>query len=428
MANWLRNSSWLKLVLLFATCVVITSLFHSGKKINGVIWSDQEGYYIYLPAVFIYGGFENVPCVNGCTTVERNGSNYTFTKYTYGVSLMEAPFFAIAHLISKPLGYAGDGRSLPYIWAVMLAAICYMLAGLVLLHRLLKELEFGQLVSVMVPVGLLLGTNLFYYTFREAGMSHVYSFFLFTVLIYASHKRTISKKLIWTFLTAFPLALVVLIRPTNAIAGLIPLLWAADFRDIPTRLKAFLTDWKWLLIFGVSLLVLFAPQVYYWQYLTGEYFLYSYGNEGFTNWNQPKVLQVLLSHQNGWITYSPIVLIGLAGLWQMIRRRITGWQMPTVTLVLATYIFASWWAWWFGGAYGHRCYVDFLPLLAVPSAFAVKAIIESKMIYKAAIIGFALITSFVNIRMSDLYHGMWDGPNWTWHNYIDKLLQAFYIF
>ncbi|MFT4595142.1 MAG: hypothetical protein ACI9UR_000747, partial [Bacteroidia bacterium] len=84
MANWLRNSSWLKLVLLFATCVVITSLFHSGKKINGVIWSDQEGYYIYLPAVFIYGGFEDVPCVNGCTTVERNGSKYTFTKYTYG--------------------------------------------------------------------------------------------------------------------------------------------------------------------------------------------------------------------------------------------------------------------------------------------------------------------------------------------------------
>ena len=420
--------SWFRLFLLFITSIFITKYYHAGKKIDGVIWSDQEGYYIYLPAMFVHGGFENVPYINGCTTVEREGKSYTFTKYTYGVSLMQSPFFAVAHALSEPLGYSNDGRSLPHVWAVMVAATFYMLAGLVLINKLLNELNFSRFVAIAIPVGILLGTNLFYYTFREAGMSHVYSFFLLCMLVYASHKRKESDKWVWVAMTAIPLALMILIRPTNVIAGLIPLFWMVNFKGILSRVKCFLSDWQWLLTFAISLAVLFAPQVMYWKKLTGEYLLYSYGNEGFTYWNQPKMLQVLLSHQNGWIIYSPIVLIGLAGLALMAKNRNQGWQMPTVTLVLATYIFGSWWAWWFGGAYGHRCYVDFLPLLAVPSAYILTVVSESKILLKAGLAAFAVITSFVNIRMSDLYHGMWDGPSWTWRNYIDKLMEAFYWF
>ncbi|MGB1319085.1 MAG: hypothetical protein ACPG5W_12785, partial [Flavobacteriales bacterium] len=274
---------------------------------------------------------------------------------------------------------------------------------------------------------ILLGTNLFYYTFREAGMSHVYSFSLFSLLIFASHKRESSNHFLWTVATAIPLALLILIRPTNIIAGLIPLLWAASFRDSPKRILAFLKDWKWLLLFGVSLVILFTPQMLYWKELTGNYFLYSYGDEGFTYWNKPKMLQVLFSHQNGWIIYSPLVLTGLAGLAVMIKNSIKGWQMPTITLLLATYIFGSWWAWWFGGAYGHRCYVDFLPLLAVPSAYAVKTTLESSVVVKTLLLGFASIVSFINIRMCYFYQGFWDGPNWKWVNYLDKVKEALSI-
>ena len=64
----------------FFVCILLTAYFHQGKKINGVIWSDQEGYYIYLPAVFINGGFENHYCFNGCTEVETENGARIFTK------------------------------------------------------------------------------------------------------------------------------------------------------------------------------------------------------------------------------------------------------------------------------------------------------------------------------------------------------------
>ncbi|MFM1876819.1 MAG: hypothetical protein RL266_2556 [Bacteroidota bacterium] len=410
------------------SCLLITAYFHSGKKINGVLWSDQEGYYIYLPAVFVHGGFEDVPCDNGCREVETPNGKRVFTKYTYGVALMESPFFLVAHAVAPIFGFSRDGRSLPYIWAVMIAAICYMLLGLWLLSKLLSELDFSKVLQWVVPLAILLGTNLFYYTFRESGMSHVYSFFLFALITYASHRKSNSNDLLWMILTAVPLALVVLIRPTNAMAALIPIMWASSFTDIPERIRSFAIDWRWLLTFLLACAVLFAPQLWYWKTVMGNYLFYSYGDEGFTNWNRPKVLQVLFGVQNGWFIYSPIMLTALFGLGVMMKEKIKGWQMSAVLFVLATYVFGSWWAWWFGGAYGHRCYVDLLPVMAVPFAVGANVLINRNFLVRYGFVVLAVLAIFVNIRMSDIYHGLWDGPNWTWYSYIDKLKEVFYIF
>ena len=423
----LFSRGWVKWLLVFLACIFVTNYFHSGKKINGVIWSDQEGYYIYLPAVFINGGFENLPFINGCGIYETANGPRTFTKYTYGVALLESPFFLVAHAAAPLFGFERDGRSLPYIWAILLAAICYMLIGLWLLSQLLNGLKFGTTIPWLIPLGILLGTNLFYYTFREAGMSHVYSFFLLSLLLYASHRRSLFRSWKWDLLSAIPLALIILIRPTNAIAILIPLLWGIRFSDIPKRVWAFSTDFRWLLLFSLTLIVLFLPQLFYWKSITGNFIYYSYGDEGFIYWNRPKIIQVLLSPQNGWLIYSPLVLFGLAGIGIMLKEKVSGWLLPVVLLSSATYVFGSWWAWWFGGAYGHRCFVDFLPLLALPAAYAFKRLQTAATWLRIAVVAFAILAIFVNIRMSDLYQGMWDGPNWGWANYFGKLASVFYL-
>lgn len=415
----------LQWVIGILTCILLTSYFHSGKKIHGVIWSDQEGYYVYLPSLFITG-FDKAACTSGCNMVETEDGPLVFTKYTYGVSLLQSPFFLASHMVAPILGFERDGRSLPYIWGNMLAAIFYMLAGLAFLGRLLRELKFETNVIWIVGVLLLTGTNLFYYTFREAGMSHVFSFFLLSVLVYGSFKMKGNSSSKWSVISGIVLALIVLIRPTNAIAVLVPVLWGANVKDIPGRIWAIIMNYRFMFAGLIAAAVLFTPQLLYWKMVTGNYLFYSYGNEGFTNWNNPKMLQVILSPQNGWLVYSPIMILGIIGSGLMMKQKTQGWLMPTVTLILATYIFGSWWAWWFGGAYGHRCYVDFLPLLAAPMAMFVSSISKNqKLFYTIAAVCVVLI--FINIRMSDIYEGMWDGPNWGWSNYLGKLKQVFYL-
>ncbi|MCB0756760.1 MAG: hypothetical protein KDB98_14255, partial [Flavobacteriales bacterium] len=227
--------------------------------------------------------------------------------------------------------------------------------------------------------------------------------------------------------TAVPLALLVLIRPTNAVAVLIPMFWGAKPSEILHRIRLFILEWRWILVFGLAFAALILPQILYWKMVTGNYVVYSYGDEGFTYWNRPKMLQVLFSHQNGWLTYSPVMLFPLAGLFGMIRSKQYNWLLPTIMLVIITYIFGSWWAWWFGGAYGHRCYVDFLPVFAIPFGYAIQRMENWTTLMKVGTGGILLILVFINIRMSDFYMGMWDGPDWTWLSYIEKLRQVFYI-
>lgn len=407
------------------TCILLTSYFHSGEKIKGVIWSDQEGYYIYLPSLFITG-FDNARCTSGCNVVETPDGPLVFTKYTYGVSLLQSPFFFVAHALAPIFGFERNGRSLPYIWGNMLAAIFYMLAGLAFLGKLLKELKFKTKVTWIVGVLLLAGSNLFYYTFREAGMSHVFSFFLLSALAYGSYRMSLDNRSGWSIVSGMCLALIVLIRPTNAIAILIPVLWGIGFREIPKRMVSLLTNYRFVFAGLISMVVLFTPQLLYWKMVTGKYLFYSYRDEGFIYWSQPKMLQVLFSAQNGWLVYSPLMVFGLIGIGMMIKQKTKGWQMSAITLLLATYIFGSWWAWWFGGAYGHRCFVDFLPLLAVPMAYFTQVVLK----YRKTLVVFSaicIIFIFVNIRMSDIYMGMWDGPDWTWGNYFEKLKMVFYM-
>lgn len=423
----LKNKAfgWL---LAFAACLAITGYFHQGSKIDRILWYDQEGYYIYLPAVFIYGGFENVPCLNGCGTANTVHGPRTFTKYTYGVALMESPFFLAAHAIAPILDYPRDGRSLPYIWSLLCAAIFYMLAGIGILQTLLRELKFSERISWITPIGILVGTNLFYYTFGEAGMSHVYSFFLFSVLIYASHRKQTSGGAIWNVLTSWSLALIILVRPSNAIAVLIPVFWNASLAEFPSRIRKFAADGRWVLANLTAITVVFIPQLIYWKLIRNNFLFYSYTGESFSNWNSPKMLQVLFSPQNGWLVYSPLVILGLIGIALMAKNKVSGWLLPTMLLFLATYVFGSWWMWWFGGAYGHRCFVDYLPPLAVPAAYLLTKTANWSKWGKYALGLVIFVAVFINIRMADIYNGMWNGADWGWHSYLQKLANAFYIF
>jgi len=79
--------------------LVLGSIFISykaNKYPSKLFWSDMEGYYIYLPATFIYGGFDQVKVADKEYLKPFSETNpKIYTKYTCGVALMEAPFFCL---------------------------------------------------------------------------------------------------------------------------------------------------------------------------------------------------------------------------------------------------------------------------------------------------------------------------------------------
>jgi hypothetical protein len=160
------------------------------------------------------------------------------------------------------------------------------------------------------------------------------------------------------------------------------------------------------------------PQLIYWKTMTSKWIFYSYGNEHFIYWKQPKILSVLFDTENGLLLYSPILLLTFAGLLLAWKEKRTNSAGVALIFPIITYLFASWWAWTFGAAFGHRCYIDYYPVMAFPMAVAIEKIIESRKTY-VIIPAFCMAAffCFYSVKMSILFgdNNYSNSPIWHWN-------------
>src|SRR5690606_12117917 len=173
-----RRESRFAIAILTALALILYGL---SDKARTFTFSDAEGYYMYLPALTMYG-FDKIPLKTKeqFSIVEITGRYYD--KYPAGVALLQLPFYLAA------LGFTAivqhepvDGYSPPFQHAVLLASLFYVMCGLYLLYRYFRK-YYAIPIVVLGLACIFFGTNLLYYTFKEPGTAHAYSFFIWTVL------------------------------------------------------------------------------------------------------------------------------------------------------------------------------------------------------------------------------------------------------
>ena len=263
--------------------------FQSGDWRNE-LYADRAGYYIYLPAVFIYDFSpekfpEDIEKKMGMSFHMDPHNNKIVDKYFCTVSIMEMPFFLAAHAYAKMSSkYPADGFSKPYQKAIDIAAVFYLILGLYLMHlSLLLFFRYKKQIVIFTVLLTFLGTNIYYYGIMETGMSHVYSFFLFASLIYLLIRRESIPLIRFNILLGIVSWAIIMIRPLNVFFLLMVIVWDADsLKSALSRYWEFFKP-KILLIWVVTGLIICAPQLLYWNYIKGSYLYNTYGNESFTN-------------------------------------------------------------------------------------------------------------------------------------------------
>lgn len=383
--------------------------------------SDPWGYYQFLPATLGIHPFDSLPWA----TQLENGRGLSL--FTMGVAFLQAPFFYLSALVAKLTGQPVDGYSMPFAWGRIAGAAFYTALGCNLLFHVLRR-RFVMGVALLTPLLLFTTTNLWYYTGYESGMSHVYAFFLFAWLLYLTVRMIEAPRadrLIGLFVCG---ALIVLVRQLNAIALLVPLFYGASPR------QALAMRWSWVKGFpkatalGVVLGVLvLLPQALYWKHITGDLVVFTYGKkgEGFF-WAKPHLFDVLFSHQNGWFIYSPIMLAVMAAMLWQAWRNAPGFRTILLVWVLAWYVYASWWNWWLGGAFGHRGFVEHLAFLSIGLAVVIDRVRHLSSGARSAVIALGFLLVFFNVRISTFYNSPWDGPEWTWARLADVWNTVFF--
>ena len=383
----------------------------------GSIWSDVEGYYSYLPAAFIQGDFHHIR--HESMDFRKNDKGEIVIKYTYGLTFFYLPFFLAAHLYAHIFHYEANGFSVPYDYAMIICTAFWAAIGLYLLKRLLLK-YFSWRTTWVTIICIMLGTNFYHYATNYIGMPHIFCFAIIAGILLATDAYYEAPGKSKAVLLAVLFGWLVVIRPTNCAFLIVILLYrVVTMDDLKQRLR-FLKGRVSDIIMVVPFFILpMIPQLFYWKEMYGKWVTYSYSGETFIYWKHPKILAVLFDTQNGLLLYSPILLFIFPGLVLGRKDKRTSFLAVSVVFVVITYIFASWWAWWFGGAFGHRCYIDYFPAFAFPMAIAMEKIFEGHRLYlKIPVTMVILLMLYYSVEMSLLFyptHGFWDGPDWRWN-------------
>lgn len=341
---------------------------------------DVSGYYMYLPAVFIYQDLKEVKFIDEVvreyrpTTVPdqvfTHESGNKVMKYSLGQAVMYTPFFVVGHAwATMSEAYPADGFSLPYQFMISLGSLVVSFLGLFWLKTLLR-LYFREGIVAMTLLLIAFGTNYLNYSAIDGAMTHNNVFTLYALLLLTTHRFYVRATLPKALLIGACIGLMALTRPTEIIAALIPLLWGLEpgrKGALMERLSFFGTHWHKLLAAAIITLLIGSIQLCYWKYVSGDWLVYSYQDQGF-DWLRPHLSEGLFSYKAGWLVYTPLMVFGLLGFYPLLRHQKTLFTPLFVHILMFIYVAFSWSIWWYGGSFGQRTMVQAYAVLAFPLA------------------------------------------------------------
>jgi hypothetical protein len=401
------------LALAAAACLAGYVYAYASGRAGMPIRSDAFSYYVYLPAWALYHDPSLQAVADDCcggefpdwTAIIR----WRFTRqwvnaHPIGEAILIAPFFAAAHALTRWTNLPPDGFSLYYQHAAGLAGLCYVIAGLWLLQRLLARHVPPGVATATLAV-LLAGTSLYHYATFDSTWSHAFSFALCAAFLerldaWVPGRRRIADEVVLGLICGA----MVLVRHTNVV---IPVVFVGVVmlrtRHVP-------------IVAAVVAALVVLPQLWLYHRATGHWVISSYGSLGFT-FASPHVAGVLVSPQKGLFFYAPILLAAAAGF-AWLPSGLRRWRVPAVlVLVVNTYIIASWWDWQFGASYGHRGFVDVYPIFSLGLAAVFMRVAVTPPVRRAVAAAVVLLCALSMFQMLQYWHGVLPMSDVTWRQY-----------
>lgn len=342
---------------------------------------DAAGYYLYLPATFIYKDLKKVAFRDsiakkygswnndGPGTTLPNG-NWVI-QYSSGQALQELPAFLMGHLSAKISGQPADGFSRPYQMALSWWGLFVAFVGLFFLQKILRE-YFSKTVAAITLVAICLGTNYLNYASIDNALTHNWLFTLYTLLIFSTLRFYRAPSMGWAAAIGLLVGWAILTRPTEIISAILPVLWGIGSRPALRERLVFLKEhFPKILLAGVLAVAVGSIQLFYWKYVSGHWLVYSYGNQEFT-WLHPHLMDGALSGRAGWLVYSPMMWFGVFGMLFLMKKRRDVFPAAFIFCAIFMYITWAWDIWWYGGSLGQRAMVQSYPVWA----FAVAAFVD----------------------------------------------------
>ena len=379
---------------------------------------DVSGYYQYLPAIFIYKDIRHQDWMHAVNekylpspaydqAFGHHDSGHKVNKYAIGQAVLYTPFFLISHAYASLSDqYPADGYSRPYQFGIWFGSLLFSMLGLILLRKILL-IYFEDRIVFLTLVALALGTHWLEYASITNAMNHGWLFTLMCILILSTIRFYQKHDTLAILGIGGSLGLAVLTRPTEIIWALVPVLWG--LHTIRDRFSFLFRHWKKVVSAVCLSGLLISLQLVYWKYASGEWIVYTYGDQGF-NWLRPALYRGLLGVNIGWWTYTPLMFVAMFGWYGLYTKNKSIFWPVFLVSMLAVYITLSWAHFESGGGLGQRNLIQIYPLLAFPLAVVIGWFVENKLRFWI----------FMVLLIANVYYNGW----WTHQAHKGGFFQA----
>lgn len=361
-------------LVMLGTAFLFYPRWHKPQTNATIAW-DVSGYYMYLPALFIYKDLKHCTFKDSILAkyyptpdfqqafIHQKSGNYVM-KYSSGQAFAMLPFFILAHSYCHLTGaYPADGFSYPYQACIGIGMLLYAFLGLFVLRKVLLP-YFKDATVALLLLCYVLGTNYLDYSSIDQGMTHSVLFTLYCLVLYTTARFYAKPSIVYALALGLLVGYATLIRPTDIVAVLIPLCWNINgLKGFKQQVEFIKQHFFKFAIIAIALFLVFAIQMVYWKYVANEWFVYSYQDQGFS-WLHPHFYDYILSYSCGWLRYCPMMMLPILGLVYFFIKGKNSFAIVLVALV-NFYVVIAWDVWDYGGTAG-RAMIQTYPILAFP--------------------------------------------------------------
>jgi hypothetical protein len=354
--------------------------------LNPWVRGDGVGYYAYVRAPLIEHNLdfthdyqqantsfrENRLDKNGQPTAEfRTRTGHIENHFTVGPAILWAPFLLVTHvgvLLARSMGsaVAADGFSTPYRIAMALATAFYGFLGLLISFRLARK-YVDETWALLATLAIWWASSLPVYMYFNPSWSHAHSAFVVALFLWYWHETRDARSLgQWILLGALAGLMLDVYYANAMLFVILPLEAARDYAAAVRKATPTTPSVSQLvtrhLAFAAMLVICMLPTFIAHRIIYGGIFETGYVPIRDWFWTSPYLFSVLFSSNHGFISWTPILLfavIGLFAFWRSVPR--TG--LAFLGAALAFYYFIASYPDWAGiSSYGNRFFVSLTPL------------------------------------------------------------------
>ncbi len=307
----------------------------------------------------------------------RTPTGHLENHFTVGPAILWTPFLLLAHggvLLARAMGSSvpADGFSAPYRVTMAFATAFYAFLGLLLAFRLARQ-YVEERWALLATLSIWWASSLPVYMYFNPSWSHAHSAFAVALFLWYWHETRPSRSLAQWLILAAITGLMLNVYYANAMV-----LAVLAVEALPQYLSAFRRGSRAApeipraaillarhILFGTAVLVCLLPTFITRCIIYGNPFETGYAPLKDWLWRSPAFLAVLLSSNHGLLSWTPILLLSVVGLFFFWRREPRA-GAPLLAAFLAFYLFISCYPDWAGiSSYGNRFFVSLTPLFVL---------------------------------------------------------------